>query len=93
MGVVSAVLVPPGGMVVVPVAGSVVVAVGSTTFTVPVIAGCAPQTNAYVPGVSKRHVPLQPTACGAPGRGGTWPASEPAVWVHAVGCRSEKLTL
>ena len=93
MGVVSAGVVPPGGVVVVPVVGSVVVAVGSTTFTVPVIAGCAPQTNAYVPGASKRHVPLQPAACGFPGSGGTGPASEPAVWVHVVGCGFEKLTL
>ena len=38
------------------------------TITLPVIAGCRPHTNAYVPGSANVHSPCQPLARGAVGR-------------------------
>jgi hypothetical protein len=85
--------VEPGGAVVVPVGGVVVVPLGSPTLTVPVIDEWAPQTNAYVPGLSNRQVPLQPAGAGFAGSGGTAPVSLPVAWEHVVGWRPEKTTL
>ena len=75
-------------VVVVPVVEPVVVVpvvVAPSTTTDPVMRSCLAHTNVYVPGVSKRHVPLQPGPDGPAGNGGTGPVMGPAVCVHDVG--------
>ena len=68
------------------------VPVADSTTTVPAMNPCWPQTNSYVPGAIKRHVPAQPGGDGSAGSGGTGPMSSPTVCVHS-GCSPPKSTL
>ncbi len=66
---------------------------GPPAWTRPVMKSCRPQWKSYVPGVSNRQVPVQPSAVGMAGSGGTAPELAPAVCVHDVGATASKITL
>ncbi len=76
------------------VAVAVAVAVGvasPSTYTVPVMKECWPQTNAYVPTALNRHEPVHGGSLGSVGNGagpGELPPS-----VHEVGCADSNSTL